>query len=143
MNTIRQTPENITALEPNEIFVFGSNVDGIHGAGAARDAREKFGAQYGIAEGLTGQCYAIPTVDFKLKRYGKRYPLSKVGDSILRFIAYCRSHEELTFLLTPIGCGLAGFTEHEIVGIFSEHISEIPENIIFPKSFLDIILSEK
>lgn len=143
MNTTRTTPDHISTLEDNEIFVFGSNIDGIHGAGAAQDARRKFGAEYGIAEGITGKCYAIPTVDFKLKRYNKRYPIKKLEDSIVRFLNFAVKNQNMVFLLTPIGCGLAGFTADEVAGLFLNHKENIPDNIVFPKVFLDIILSDK
>lgn len=142
MNLSRFTPDFITELAPNEIFVFGSNVDGIHGAGAAKHARAKFGAEYGIGEGMTGRCYAIPTVDFKLKRSRKHYPIDQLEQSILRFLKVCEGEHELVFLLTPIGCGLAGFTEEEVAGLFAKYRDRIPDNIIFPKAFADIILRE-
>lgn len=115
----------ITELKPNEIFVFGSNLAGRHGAGAARQAREQFGAVYGVGEGLTGQCYAFPTLGVKL---GKR---TRAGLETSRdtFYAVACSHPELTFLLTKVGCGLAGYPEEQMIRLFS---TDCPENVVKP-----------
>ena len=97
----------ITKLAPNEIFVFGSNTAGRHGRGAALQARQQFGAVYGIGEGLTGQCYAFPTLD------GSANQLRPVNTHQLResrnlLYKTCATNPDKRFLLTKVGCGLAG-----------------------------------
>jgi hypothetical protein len=137
----KYTPENIVNLDENEIFVFGSNEAGIHGAGAARIAFLKFGAEMGLGNGLSGNSYAIPTKD----RNVETLPLDKVKSYIDEFIGFVLKHQNLTFYLTKIGCGLAGFTIEEIKNIFWEVIEEyrtesskeqyLPSNLIIPKEF--------
>lgn len=137
----KYTPENIVNLDENEIFVFGSNEAGIHGAGAARIAFLKFGAEMGLGNGLSGNSYAIPTKD----RNVETLPLDKVKSYIVEFIGFVLNHQNLTFYLTKIGCGLAGFTIEEIKNIFWEVIEEyrtesskgqyLPSNLIIPKEF--------
>lgn len=137
----KYTPENIVNLDENEIFVFGSNEAGIHGAGAARIAFLKFGAEMGLGNGLSGNSYAIPTKD----RNVETLPLYKVKNYIDEFIGFVLNHQNLTFYLTKIGCGLAGFTIEEIKNIFWEVIEEyrtesskeqyLPSNLIIPKEF--------
>ena len=122
----------ITELKPNEVFVFGSNLAGRHGAGAARQARLDFGAEYGIGEGLTGQCYAFPTKDSNLK------PLDRNGleRSICNFLGTVKEHQELTFLLTKVGCGLAGFDEHYIKSLFADYRDYLTlSNIVKPEGW--------
>jgi hypothetical protein len=137
----KYTPENVVNLDENEIFVFGSNEAGIHGAGAARIAFLKFGAEMGLGNGLSGNSYAIPTKD----RNVETLPLDKVKSYIDEFIGFVLNHQNLTFYLTKIGCGLAGFTIEEIKNIFWEVIEEyrtesskeqyLPSNLIIPKEF--------
>lgn len=137
----KYTPENVVNLDENEIFVFGSNEAGIHGAGAARIAFLKFGAEMGLGNGLSGNSYAIPTKD----RNVETLPLDKVKSYIDEFIGFVLKHQNLTFYLTKIGCGLAGFTIEEIKNIFWEVIEEyrtesskeqyLPSNLIIPKEF--------
>ena len=122
------TPSQINYLKDNEIFVFGSNLAGSHGGGAARAAYEKFGAIWGQGVGLQGQSYAIPTMHGgpdKIKPY--------VDD----FIRFAKEHPEYSFLVTPIGCGIAGFRPSEIAPLFADAIDV--ENIILPKTFVEII----
>ena len=97
------------------IFVFGSNLAGRHGGGAAAFARAERGAEMGVAEGRTGQAYAIPTVYVWIAPL----PLERIRDSVLAFIAYARRHPELTFEVTRIGCGIAGFTDAQIAPLFA------------------------
>ena len=144
MINLRTTPTNITTLKPNEIFVFGSNTAGVHGSGAALTARRLFGAALGVGEGLTGQAYAIPTLIYKEHPEG-RNRLSKptgteIPDAIIRFLKYAATQPDLTFFMTLIGTGLAGFTIEEIGNIFLENRDIIPQNVIFPKEFLRIIV---
>ena len=122
----RITPEYITSLRPNEIFVFGSNLAGMHGGGAARTARLYFGAVMGNGNGPQGQSYAIPTMQGGVET---------IRPYVDKFIDYAKAHPELTFLVTPIGCGIAGFTPDEIAPLFKEDVSV--ENIHLPQSFCE------
>ncbi len=119
----RITPERIDRLAPNEIFVFGSNREGHHNGGAARAALKRFGAQYGKGIGIQGQSYAIPTTGL---------PQIMAG-AIQEFIEYARQHPEKRFLVTPIGCGNAGYEPHLIAPMFRNAVDV--ENICLPKSF--------
>ena len=122
------TPERITELKPNEIFVFGSNLAGSHGGGAARLAYNRFGAIWGQGVGLQGQSYAIPTMQGGVETI-KPY----VDD----FIGFARQHQEFKFLVTRIGCGIAAFTPNEIAPLFNDAIDV--ENVILPKDFVDVL----
>jgi len=122
------TPERITSLQENEIFVFGSNIHGRHGAGAASYAYENFGAEWGVGEGLTGQCYALPTMEG-----GIGYVAGKVNN----FIECARNHPELKFYVTPVGCGIAGFKTSQIGPLFAGAIEL--ENVILPEAFVKAI----
>ncbi len=126
------TPERITNLRANEIFVFGSNLQGMHGGGAARMAYEKFGAIWGNGVGLQGQCYAIPTMQGGVET---------IRPYVDEFIAFAKEHKELTFLVTPIGCGIAGFKAEDIAPLFKEAIVE--ENIVLPESFEEVIMQSR
>lgn len=121
------TPENITKLEPNEVFVFGSNTDGRHGKGAAKTALKLFGAKWGVGEGLCGQSYALPTVGNNLSRMST----SNVKKHIDIFIEFAKTHPELIFYVTKVGCGLAGHSESEIKPMFKD----APDNCILPKGW--------
>ena len=118
------TPERITELKADEIFVFGSNLAGMHGGGAAYIAFRQFGAVMGCGVGLRGQSYAIPTMQGGVETI-KPY----VDD----FIAFAREHPELFFYVTRIGCGIAGFRDKEIAPLFSEAVGL--ENVCLPESF--------
>ena len=120
----RVTPEHISILQPGQIFVFGSNKYGHHAGGAARYALDHFGAEWGNGEGLQGQSYAIPTME----------GLDSTKQAVERFIAFAKDHQELTFLVTPVGCGIAGYTPREIAPFFADAQS-LP-NIYLPESFL-------
>lgn len=122
------TPENINSLKPNEIFVFGSNLAGHHGGGAARVALKKFGAIMGQGVGLQGQSYAIPTM---------QGGVDTIRSYVDEFIAFAKTHPELKFYVTRIGCGIAGFKDEEIAPLFQEALGE--KNIILPKSFAEVI----
>lgn len=125
----RYTPEIITTLDEGEVFVFGSNLNGNHAGGAAKAAVENFGAVYGQAEGMQGQSYAIPTLGERMEKL----PLSEIGASIDRLIGFAKDNPELTFYMTKIGCGIAGFGIKSIASLFHER--EIPDNIILPREF--------
>lgn len=122
----KYTPGRIDTLEDNEIFVFGSNLGGFHGGGAARLAYNKFGAVWGQGDGLQGQSYAIPTM---------QGGIDTIQPYVDEFITFARQHPELTFLVTRIGCGIAGFEDSEIAPLFRESLS-LP-NVVLPKSFVD------
>ena len=130
----RITPENIEKLSSNQIFVFGSNELGKHGKGAAKFALELCGAKYGIGYGLQGQSFAIPT---KSTPY-KTLSISKIKNYVKDFIAFAATHPELTFLVSKIGCGLAGFDVKEIAPLFKSAISI--RNIHLPAEFWDELL---
>lgn len=121
---IEYTPERITTLNPNEIFVFGSNLNGFHGGGAARVAMENFGAVWGQGVGMQGQSYAIPTM------HGGAEEIKPYVDE---FILYAKKHPELKFLVTRIGCGIAGFKDEQMAPLFKLAIPIA--NIILPESF--------
>lgn len=125
----------ITQLKENEIFVFGSNEAGIHGAGAAKQAYEQFGAIWGVGFGPQGQTFAIPTKDWNIKTLGLIY----IYTYVKRFIDYARNKSELKFLVTEIGCGLAGYTPEDIALAFKNVVYMRISNIILPESFVKII----
>lgn len=130
--SLRYTPENITSLDRDEIFVFGSNLQGLHHGGAARVAHERFGAIMGQGVGLQGQSYAIPTMQGGVETI-KPY----VDD----FIELAREWDQTTFLVTRIGCGIAGFTDEQIAPLFAEALKLY--NVVLPKSFVEIIRKHK
>lgn len=106
----------ITKLKPNQIFVFGSNLAGRHGAGAAFQAVRDFGAIYGQGVGLQGQSYAIPSKDTRIQVM----PVEMIKPYVDEFIEFAKSHPELEFLVTPIGTGLAGLSPYEMYPLFEE-----------------------
>ena len=119
------TPERIEELKADEIFVFGSNLEGMHGGGAAWFAFRKFGAVMGCGVGLRGQSYAIPTMQGGVET---------IKPYVDEFISFAKSHPELFFYVTRIGCGIAGFRDREIAPLFKEAAGV--ENICLPKSFV-------
>lgn len=129
----RISPKWIDKLEEDEIFVFGSNLEGLHGGGAAAVAR-KWGAIWGQGVGLQGQTYAIPTMQGGVETI-KPY----VDD----FLSFAKSKPNLQFLVTEIGCGIAGFTVEQIAPMFNKAIDENIENIFLPESFYKILTNEK
>jgi hypothetical protein len=120
----------ITSLKENEVFVFGSNEAGRHGAGAAKQAL-KWGAKYSVGFGLQGHTLAIPTKDRNLKVL----PIEAVKQYTLSFIDFAEKHQEFTFLVTEIGCGLAGYIPQQIGPLFSHVIIRGLHNVFIPKSF--------
>jgi len=125
---VKHTPDNIEKLEPNQVFVFGSNLAGRHGAGAARVALEKFGAKYGIGEGLQGQSYAFPTLD----SYFRKVPVLTLKMAVYNLYQTCHLNPDKEFLLTKVGCGIAGFDEDYMKSLFYE---PRPANLIFPEGW--------
>ena len=124
----KYTPDHITHLEPDEIFVFGSNLQGMHAGGAARIAYNKFGARWGQGVGIQGQSYAIPTMQGGVET---RKPY------VDEFIKLAREWDQNTFYVTRIGCGIAGFTDRQIAPLFDEAYDLY--NVRLPESFAKII----
>lgn len=110
-----------------EIFVFGSNLAGRHGAGSAKEARLRHGAEYGVGLGRTGNAYAIPTKDRALRVL----PLLEIHKFVGMFIAYAAAHPELTFNVVKIGCGLAGYSEGQVSPMFRH----APDNVNLPEGW--------
>lgn len=129
---LKFTPENITSLEQDEIFVFGSNLAGIHAGGAARVAYERFGAIMGQGVGIQGQSYAIPTMHGGVE---------EIKPYVDEFIALAREWDQNTFYVTRIGCGIAGFTDEEIAPLFVDAIELY--NVRLPESFYNIIVNSR
>lgn len=119
------TPENITSLAPHEVFVFGSNLMGRHGGGAARYAYEHFGARWGVGVGMEGQSYAIPTMQGGVET---------IQIYVDQFIDYAARHPKQHFLVTRIGCGIAGFHAQEIAPLFRAALGMA--NISLPEDFI-------
>lgn len=113
------------------IFVFGSNLAGIHGAGAALYARQHHGAIYGQGIGLQGSSYAIPTKDHKIITL----PLEIIKKYVDEFIELAKQHPEMQFQITAIGCGLAGYKPEQIAPMFKD----VPENCILPEEFKKVL----
>ena len=129
---MRFTPENITHLEPDDFFVFGSNLEGHHCAGAARTAMEHFGAIWGQGVGVQGRSYAIPTMQ------GGIDTIKPYVDEFLELASYW---DENTFYVTRIGCGIAGFTDEQIAPLFDKAIDLY--NVVLPESFFYIIVRNR
>ena len=123
----RTTPDYITRLASNEVFVFGSNEQGLHYGGAAKAALDNFGAIMGQGSGLQGMSYAIPSMS----------GLGVMGKYVKEFCEFAKAHPEKRFLVTPIGCGIAGFAETDVAPLF-ECCRDV-DNISLPASFWDII----
>lgn len=132
----RISPNHINELSDNEIFVFGSNLKGIHGAGAAKTARQ-WGAVIGIPEGIQGKTYAIPTKDAEIKN---PLELEQIKSSISTFIDFAKSNKHLKFLVVEIGCNLAGRTPAQIAPLFRDAIEV--DNIYLPRSFWMVLNKE-
>lgn len=129
---LRFTPENITSLGKDEIFVFGSNLAGIHAGGAARYACQYFGAIMGQGVGLQGRSYAIPTMQGGVET---------IRPYVDDFIAFAIEWDQTTFFVTRIGCGIAGFTDEEIAPLFAEALDMY--NVRLPESFASVIRSRE
>ena len=127
---MRITSENIAQLLDNQIFVFGSNERGVHGAGAAKLAM-MWGAKYGQGYGLQGQTFAIPTKDWNIKTL----TLNEIKVYVDKFIEFAKTYDTLDFLVTKIGCGLAGYKVEDIAPMFKE--CKDLDNIYLPIEFYD------
>lgn len=128
MDNLKYTPENITELGPDEVFVFGSNLQGMHNGGAARTAYRKFGAIMGQGEGMQGQSYAIPTMQGSV---------DAIRPYVDRFIALAREWDQTTFYVTRIGCGIAGYTDEQIAPLFADALDLY--NVRLPESFVKVL----
>lgn len=122
------TPDRISTLASNEVFVFGSNLMGLHGGGAARIARKQFGAVWGQGKGLQGQSYAIPTMQGGVET---------IKPYVDEFIEFAKEHQNLVFYVTRIGCGIAGFKDAQVAPLFTAALDV--ENVILPESFVRIL----
>ena len=123
------TPDMISTLRPDEVFVFGSNLAGMHGGGAAYVAFKKFGAVMGCGVGLRGQSYAIPTMQGGVET---------IEPYVKEFITFAKSHPELYFYVTRIGCGIAGFKDREIAPLFTPALTA--PNISLPETFAKLLI---
>lgn len=130
IDDLRFTPENITSLGPDEVFVFGSNLQGMHCGGAARTAVRRFGAIMGQGVGMQGQSYAIPTMQGGVET---------IKPYVDQFIDLAREWDQTTFYVTRIECGIAGFTDEEIAPLFAEALPLY--NVRLPRSFYRILTS--
>ena len=119
------TPENISKLGVNEIFVFGSNLGGNHDGGAARVAMNKFGAIYGQGIGLQGQSYGIPTMQGGVET---------IAPYVDQFIEFAGAHPEYFFYVTRVGCGIAGFNDRQIAPLFKKALNL--KNVCLPETFV-------
>lgn len=119
----RVASDRIEELGEREIFVFGSNKQGMHGGGAAWVAHKKFGAEWGVGEGLTGRTYALPTME----------GAASMKKAVEQFTDCARRHPELTFLVTAVGCGIAGYTPQEVAPLFRAAAGL--ENVYLPEMF--------
>lgn len=115
----------IESLRPGEVFVFGSNAAGAHAGGAARFAYDRFGAVWGQAEGLQGRSYSIDTMS----------GLHVFEEQAGRFLEFARRHPDLRFLVTEVGCGIAGYRPAQVAGFFAG----APGNVVLPESFADVL----
>jgi len=131
-STKRISPKWIDKLQNDEVFVFGSNLEGLHGGGAAAVAR-KWGAIWGQGVGLQGQTYAIPTMQGGVKT---------IQPYVDEFLSFAKSNPNLKFLVTEIGCGIAGFTVEQIAPLFKYSLDENVENVFLPESFYKILTDE-
>lgn len=131
VSSTKFTPEAVEELLPNQIFVFGSNLHGQHDGGAARLAYEKFGASYFFSEGLMGRSYALPTLGYHMEKLSHE----DIHNSIIRLYQFAMQNPDLTFLVTKVGCGIAGFKEAEMSYLFQNCGMLIPRNVILPKEF--------
>ena len=125
VNGHRIASDRIAQLGENEIFVFGSNIQGMHGGGAAWYAHNNFGAEWGVGEGLTGRTYALPTMEGE----------ASMTHAVQKFTECARQHPELTFLVTAVGCGIAGYSPSEVAPLFKE--AEALNNVFLPQVFID------
>lgn len=132
MDQLRYTPDNISSLGEDEIFVFGSNLAGNHAGGAARVALERFGAVMGQGVGIQGRSYAIPTMQGGVE---------SIRPYVDDFFELAEEWDQTTFLVTRIGCGIAGFTDEEIAPLFDRTLDMY--NVVLPESFVRILQARR
>lgn len=123
----RRTPNHIFCLRPNQVFVFGTDTKGSQKYGAAGIAAKRFGAQIGVVEGPTGECYALPTRGFSIEVFSK---------AVERFSQHVKDHSNQTFLVTPVGCGHAGYDVKKVAELFKDLL--LIENVMLPELFLNV-----
>ncbi len=123
----RVASDRIAELGEGEIFVFGSNMQGAHGGGAAWYAYKHFGAEWGVGEGLTGRTYALPTME----------GMASMAAAVDRFTQCAREHPELTFLVTAVGCGIAGYIPQQVAPLFRD--ATRLENVYLPQVFWELL----
>ncbi|MGV3698295.1 A1S_2505 family phage non-structural protein, partial [Flavobacterium sp.] len=133
MKKVNITPENISKLKSKEVFVFGSNLSGIHGGGAAKIAKDKFGAIQGKGIGYQGKSYALPTKDKNIETL----PISEIKKYVDDLLEVVKMSTKNHFLITAVGCGLAGYTAEDIAPLFKDFVGI--ENISLPQSFIDVL----
>jgi len=133
MGKIKITSENTQTLKSNEVFVFGSNLAGQHLGGAALLAKEKFGAELGVGEGMTGQCYALPTKDENIETL----PIAEIHKAIEQLRETVGNNRDNFFIITAVDYGLAGYEAKDIAPMFENFINF--KNISLPQSFVDVI----
>ena len=137
--TYNYSPDNITELEDNEVFLYGSNLAAFHGKGAAKQAL-KFGAKYGV-NGYCGNTYGLITTDLNVSQRPS-IPMSLLQDEVNKFIAFAKDNPQLTFLVTEVGCGLAGFKVEEVAPLFKPVLLNSISNVRLPKRFVrELIVS--
>jgi len=127
-DNLRYTPADITSLGEDEIFVFGSNLAGYHAGGAARTAMERFGAVWGQGTGLQGRSYAIQTMQGGVET---------IKPYVDEFLELAREWDQTTFLVTRVGCGIAGFTDEEIAPLFAGALDLY--NVVLPREFVEVL----
>ncbi len=132
MDHLRYTPDNISSLGEDEIYVFGSNLAGNHAGGAARVALERFGAVMGQGVGIQGRSYAIPTMQGGVE---------SIRPYVDDFFELPEEWDQTTFLVTRIGCGIAGFTDEEIAPLFDRALDMY--NVVLPESFVRILQARR
>ena len=125
------TPERVSELKAGAVFVFGSDLEGMHGGGAAWVAFQKFGAVLGCGIGLRGQSYAIPTMQGGVET---------IKPYVDEFVSFASSHPELFFYVTRIGCGIAGFREKDIAPLFTDAVGL--ENVCLPEGFAKLLIGK-
>lgn len=134
------TPEIISKLKPNEIFVYGSNRQGILGGGSAYYAKTYFGAVDGIPSGMTGQCYGIYTLDHEVNiddECKRSVPLLEIREQIIKLYNFAKRHPDKKYLVTKIGTKIAGYSMEEIANCFTSIYGTVPKNVVLPKEFVD------
>lgn len=133
MKQRKYTPDFIQRLHVEEVFVFGSNLNGNHAGGAARQAFERWNAKWGVGEGPTGQCYALPTLDQDMRKVSP----TALRRSFERLWETAWNNPRRIFLVTKVGCGIAGWTIEEVKNILWAAVGEqgLPPNVVLPKEF--------